>query len=317
MPPAPERLHEYRNHHLDSTRWDRIRPREDDIIITTAYRAGTTWTQRIVAALVLGSGPVDLMAVSPWVDARFQSPVDSVVATLERQRHRRFMKSHLPADGLRFFPEAKYLVVGRDARDVFMSLWNHYSSYTEYSYALLNDSTRPGPEFPRCPSTPGELWSSWMSKGWFAWEQDGWPFWSLHHHLATWWAARDLPNVMFVHYNDLLSDTALEMRRIATFLGIHVDEDRWPALLARVGIDAMRNEARSDADPLSHFFRGGADTFFYKGTNGRWAETFTEDDMVLYELAASRLDPALRAWLEGGRHLGATSVTEASRDAGG
>ena len=28
------------------------------------------------------------------------------------------MKSHLAADGLRFFPQAKYIIVGRDTRDV-------------------------------------------------------------------------------------------------------------------------------------------------------------------------------------------------------
>ena len=49
---TPRTHHEYRNHHLDSTRWDDFHPRDDDIVITTAYKAGTTWTQRIVAALL-------------------------------------------------------------------------------------------------------------------------------------------------------------------------------------------------------------------------------------------------------------------------
>ena len=58
------------------------------------------------------------------------------------------MKSHLAADGLRFFPQAKYIVVGHDTRDVFMSLFNHYSSYTDRMYQLfLMTSDRPGPEF--------------------------------------------------------------------------------------------------------------------------------------------------------------------------
>src|SRR5436190_8369392 len=59
---APERTREYRNHHLDSTRWDAVNPRDDDIVITTAYKAGTTWTQRIVAGLVFGPGPCDIRA---------------------------------------------------------------------------------------------------------------------------------------------------------------------------------------------------------------------------------------------------------------
>ena len=156
----PERTREYRNHHLDSTRWDQFAPHDDDIFVTTAYKAGTTWTQRILAVLILGPGPLRarLSEISPWIDARFVGPVQPILDRLEAQRHRRFMKSHLAADGLRFFPQAKYIVVGRDTRDVFMSLFNHYSSYTDRMYQLFNDPDRPGPEFPRCPSTPGELW---------------------------------------------------------------------------------------------------------------------------------------------------------------
>ena len=40
-------------------------------------------------------------------------------------------------------------------------------------------------------------------------------------------------------------------------------------LVATVGLDAMRDGARCD-DPLSNIWVGGADQFFYKGSNGRW-----------------------------------------------
>src|SRR5262245_54281355 len=76
---GPELTREYRNHHLDSTRWDGFVPRDDDIVITTAYKAGTTWMQRIVAALVLGPGPVVLHETSPWIDVRFYGPIDPVL----------------------------------------------------------------------------------------------------------------------------------------------------------------------------------------------------------------------------------------------
>ena len=301
MAGTPERTRVYRNHHLDSARWDGVVPRDDDIIITTAYKAGTTWTQRIVAALLFGPVRVNLMDVSPWVDARFQGPAAPMLAALEAQKHRRFMKTHLAADGLPFFAQAKYIVVGRDTRDVFMSLWNHYSSYTDHTYELLNDAQRPGPEFPR-PAAPRELWPRWISEGWFDWEPDGWPYWSHHHHLATWSAARDQPNVMFVHYGDLLADTDAEMRGIAAFLDIDVDEEAWPEIRRVVGIQAMREDAQSAGDPASMFFEGGASRFFFKGTNGRWRDTLTDDDLALYDDAASTLDANLRAWLEGGRH---------------
>lgn len=300
----PERTREYRHHHLDSTRWDGFVAREDDIIITTAYKAGTTWTQRIVAALVLGPVPLyaPLTEISPWVDSRFSGPVEFVLATVEAQTHRRFMKSHLAADGLRFFPQAKYIVVGRDTRDVFMSLFNHYSGYTDLMYMMLNDADRPGPEFPHCPPTPRELWPRWIGEGWFEWEPDGWPYWSHHHHLATWWEFRDLANVLFVHFGDLKADPETEIRRIAAFCEIEIDEATWPALLTMIGIDAMRAEARGADDPMQMGFVGGAERFFYKGDNGRWRGVLTDDDLAQYDIAAATLDPALRTWLEGGRH---------------
>ena len=278
--------------------------RDGDIVVTTAYKAGTTWTQRILGALVLGLEPIEhpLTELSPWIDARFMGPIEPMIASIDAQTHRRFVKSHLAADGLRYFPEAKYVVVGRDTRDVFMSLWNHYSAYTDFAYSLFNDADRPGAEFPSCPADPRELWPRWIGEGWFEWEPDGWPFWSHHHHLSTWWEWRDLPNVYFMHYGDMLADTEGEMRRLAGYCEIDVREEDWPALVAAVQLDAMRKEAKSgNNDASAMVFEGGIDRFLFKGTNGRWRDVLADDDLALYDKAVQALDPGLRAWLEGGR----------------
>ena len=36
-------------------------------------------------------------------------------------------------------------------------------------------------------------------------------------------------------------------------------------------------------------FKGGAQTFIFKGTNGRWKETLSADELALYEEKVSRL----------------------------
>src|SRR6185369_8392593 len=88
---------------------------------------------------------------SPWVERR-PSSLDDLIAKLEAQEHRRCIKSHLPLDGMPFYPQVKYVVVGRDARDVFMSLWNHYSNYTPAQYERFNDwPNRVGDRLPQCP----------------------------------------------------------------------------------------------------------------------------------------------------------------------
>ena len=115
----PQHTRTYQHHHLDSTRWERFIPRDNDIIISTPYKSGTTWMQEIVVQLIFLDRDVpSSQDVSPWLDARFQ-PIDALLSQLEHQEHRRCIKSHLALDGLPYFPSSRYVVVGRDPRDVF------------------------------------------------------------------------------------------------------------------------------------------------------------------------------------------------------
>src|SRR5437667_11319755 len=140
MRTLPQRTRVYRCHHLDSTRWDDVVPRPDDIVITTSLKAGTTWTQRIVSLLVFQTVelPKTLHWVSPWPDSRFIIPRREMREVVESLRHRRFLKSHLALDGLPYRESTKYIYVGRDTRDVFMSTWNHIRAYTPFARELLN-----------------------------------------------------------------------------------------------------------------------------------------------------------------------------------
>jgi aryl sulfotransferase len=226
-PLRPRRLHVYQNHHLDSTRWDRFETRPGDILITTAYKSGTTWMQTIVAQLIFQGAeiPGAIMDISPWIDMR-PRPFDEIVRTTSAQTHRRFLKTHLALDGIPYEEAMQYVYVGRDLRDVFMSLWNHYSGHTEEAYANLNQPDGlVGDPFPRCPGDLKAVWKTSVRRGWFEWESDGYPYWSSSHHAQTWWDFRHLPNLLFVHFADLLAQPAVEIRRVAAFLGLPVGED--------------------------------------------------------------------------------------------
>ena len=258
-----------------------------------------------MAALVFGPGPLHRVARRDLaVDRRaVHGPDRADARRLEAQRHRRFIKSHLAADGLRFFPQAKYIVVGRDTRDVFMSLFNHYSAYTDLMYAILNDADRPGPSSRGARRRRASCGRAGSARA----GSTGSPTAGRSGRTTTicrrGGRSVTCPNILFVHFGDLKADPEAEMRRIAAFCEIDVDEDTWPALLATVGLDAMRDRgARRRDDPMAMVFEGGAARFFYKGDNGRWRDVLTDDDLALYEAAAATLDPALRQWLEGGRH---------------
>lgn len=303
MPAAPERSRIYQNHHLDSTRWDAFTPRPGDIVIATSYKAGTTWTQAIVANLLFPdqSFPAPVWQMSPWLDFR-AAPLDEMLETLNAQTHRRFIKTHLPIDGLRYLPELKYIFVSRDGRDVFMSLWNHYTNYTDESFARFNDTPgRFGAELPRPPADIHELWKSWCTRGWFEWETDGWPFWS---HLAvtqSWWQHRHQPNILTLHYADMKADTAAAVSRIADFIGIELSRPRLEAITAAVSFDAMKQQGEAYAPSGGATWKGGARTFLNKGANGRWRDVFSAEELSLYDTACERaLSPDCREWLENG-----------------
>jgi aryl sulfotransferase len=301
--------HTYQNHALDSTRWHCYQPRSDDVIITTSLKSGTTWMQEIVGQLIfLGhdspeGGQKPRGRSSIWFEPVW-SPLDEQIGELESQQHRRFIKSHLPLDGLPFFPQVQYIVVGRDARDVFMSLWNHHGNYTPGFLEMLNSLPgRAGDPMPTCPQDIHEFWHDWVTRGWFEWESEGYPYWGNMHHTHTWWEYRHLPNILFVHYNDLLADLAGEIQRIADFLTIPLVNDALSQITQAVTFDAMRDRAVEAEDPnRSSAFKEGVKTFFFKGTNGRWKDVLSADELTLYDRkAASVLAPDSRAWLEQGR----------------
>lgn len=314
MPDRPELIHSYRHHHLDSSRWQAYRPRDSDIIVSTSYKSGTTWMQAILLNLVFQGQPVpEIHEASPWLGMRLR-PLNEVIDGLEAQEQRRVIKSHLPLDGLPFYEQVRYVVVARDARDVFMSLWNHYRNYTDRFVTELN-TDRIGDPFPPPPDDIHAFWREWITRGWFEWESEGYPFWSNLHHTRTWWAYRDLPNILLVHYNDLQLDLPGEIRRVADFVGIEVTHASLANIVEAVSFASMKAKAvASDAEARSEqglapgedfsdsHFRGGETAFIYKGTNGRWRGVLSDEELGLYREAMDRvLDPASARWLESGR----------------
>ena len=299
----PQRTRVYQNHHLDSTRWDAIALRPRDIVISTAYKAGTTWTQTIVGHLIFWGRefPEVLLHASPWVDFRVL-PLDEINAMLEVQQHRRFLKTHLPLDGLPYRADMQYILVGRDPRDVFMSLWNHYRNYTPTALEIFNELPgRVGGEFPPCPDDIHELWSTWISRGWFEWEHDGWPWFSVLHHAQSYWDYRHLPNLLFVHYGDLKADLEGEIRRIAGFLGIEHDDEAFRGITEAVRLDNVQKNSDRIVGDMDLFFEGGAKTFLYNGTNGRWKDVLSEAELAQYRAAMEKtLTPECARWMEQG-----------------
>jgi aryl sulfotransferase len=299
---------------LDSRRWDAFEPRDGDIVIATFAKVGTTWTQRIVDLLVHQSPEVrPALSMSPWLDATFFNTVEEDLATLKAQTHRRYVKSHLPFDSLPVWDSAKYIHVGRDGRDARLSWQNHMAgTRPEFVQRIVSNAIQlaqegghglpsgppPGPP----PEDPRDFLLQWMDMLESA-PPDG-PGVDPHNFdfETTYWRERKRPNLLFVHYDDMIEDLAGEMRRISDFLEIDTPESVMPRLVEAARFATMKAQGDELAPVLKDLFDRGADRFINQGRSGRWREVMRPEDVARYEaIAARKVSPALANWLANGR----------------
>ena len=300
-------LREYRTFTQDSGYWAGYQPRASDIVIATAPKCGTTWMQQIVCSLVFqDSTPRPLPVVSPWVEARFRNTPEQLRARLEAQTHRRFLKTHLPIDGLPLYDEVKYIHVARDGRDAVLSMHNHFTGFSDPQLELFDRIGLEDPaiarEYPRLPADPLAYFRDWLRQPVDPERSSPGAAPSFFWTTRGYWRERERDHLLLVHYADLSADLDGEMRRIAEFLEIPVDEARWPSLVRSASFEAMKAAGDQLMPQARAMFSEGSDRFFHKGESGRWRSTFSDEDLAAYDAKErAELTPGLIAWLHAGR----------------
>ena len=295
QPAWPQKTREIQSHHLDSTVWNDFTFRDDDIIIASYAKSGTTWLQQIISQLIFnGAEGLQLDSLSPWLDLRLPSKAVKLAA-LESQTHRRFIKTHLPVDALVFSPQAKYIYIGRDGRDIVWSLHHHHQCANQTWYDGLNNTPGlVGPPIAKPVDSIQQYFSDWL-------EMDGFPFWSFWQNVSSWWHIRTLPNVLLLHFADLKKDLPDQIQRIAKFLDIAIDKNQHCKIVDHCRFDYMKRNASLCAPMGGVVWQGGAKTFIHKGTNGRWRTILSPQQNKRYqELVLDNLGEPCAHWLASG-----------------
>jgi aryl sulfotransferase len=120
-------------------------------------------------------------------------------------------------------------------------------------------------------------------------------------NLRTWWEIKHLPNVRFVHFENLKKDMPGEIRRIAEFLEIPIDEEKWETILHHCSFDYMKSNAANSVPLGGAFWDKGAKVFINKGINGRWRDVLQEEDNQKYQdLVDENLPPPCAKWVATG-----------------
>ena len=302
----------YRSFLADSARWDGFALRPGDIVISTPPKCGTTWTQMICALLIFQTPELDrpLDLISPWLEMLTRPRAD-VVADLDAQTHRRFIKSHTPLDGLPAGDGITYVCVGRDPRDAGPSMGHHIANLDPAAFGAAWAATVEAdgltnispPSLEGFPGPGREHLQGWIDDTTPV-ETGPNSLAGTLHHLATFWAARHRHDVVLLHYDDLQADLEGEMRRLADRLGIEVPDARWPALARAATFGEMRRRADVVVpDANERLWKSNAE-FFRRGTSGQWREVFDAELLARYEARVAELAPPdLAAWVHAGAPL--------------
>ncbi len=170
-----------------------------DIFVATQMKCGTTWMQQVVYE-VLSRGRGDLSdeghrhmyATSPWIESR--QSVSLGAAPRLGDRKQRLIKTHMPTRLCPYSASARYLYVLRHPVACFTS--------TRDFVTMLSG--------PFVPSTNHLL-------DWYCSDRMFWRSWP--EHADGWWRwAQERPNVLFVHYEEMLEDLPAVVLRVARFL---------------------------------------------------------------------------------------------------
>jgi aryl sulfotransferase len=277
---------DYQSNFTDSTRWQSFQPRAGDIVVNTPPKAGTTWTQGILALLISGDPDVDAQTSlkSPWIDFN-RRDLSEVVERLAAQQHRRQVKSHTPFDGLPIWPQLRYISVYRHPIDIHFSYLKHVSNYQhDMGDAPLSD--HPSDNFRQFlePTVSGHLSLSDI----------------VYHYRCT-LELEPRENFLRLHYKDMLADLTGAVDRIAAHVAISHPPDLMATLVAAATFASMKSNAdRFTPSAGQEFWRSDAG-FFDSASSNKWQGRLTDADLAAYDdKISSLLDAPQRAWLEWG-----------------
>ena len=262
----------------------------------------------MICALLIFQDPVlkkPLSVLSPWLDMLSRARRD-VFADLEAQTHRRFIKTHTPFDGIPFDPLVTYVCVGRDPRDVALSMDNHMDNLrfdrflAAKNAAAAVDGTPPASVRRPPPRPTGQRERFWL------WVEDDTPTTELSSslrkmllHLETFWDAPSEADVVMLHFDDLRTDLEGQMRMIAERLDISVSEDRWSDLVRAATFGDMKAKADMTA-PNAELWQDNS-RFFHQGTSGQWRHLLNDRDIERYRSRVRALgDPLVVDWVHWG-----------------
>ena len=211
---------------------------DDDVFVVGYPKSGNTWMQVLTSSLLYGFDPRRL----PDSLVQELSPDVHYKKAYKRFRTPTVFKSHgLPC------PEYKRVIyIVRDGRDVLCS-------YVKYLNNLGRNIT-----MQEMVHSPSDLWPS-------SWDD----------HVRQWKENPFGAEMIFVRYEDLLTQRPLELKRIADFIGVEVDPEDCERIAAATDFTVMKKRVQKFGHDNKHWPKDKA--FFRRGVARSYQDEMPAD----------------------------------------
>ncbi|MFQ5488103.1 MAG: sulfotransferase domain-containing protein [Gammaproteobacteria bacterium] len=252
-----------------------FRARPDDVLITTAPKAGTTWMQQILHQLRSGGDDSfhSIYEVVPWLERpRRDKDWRALLAEYDAMSDPRIFKTHCTYTQTPAAGQVHIVLTSRDPRDCCVSFYHHLMGMTPRALARSGISR---------PASFDDYFERWLEGGvWFRNVQSWWP----HVHDA---------NVLWLRYEDLKADLPTALTRIGAFLGWPLSQARRERVLEYCSFAWMKAHAERFTrfpDEEGLLFQRGA--FIRRGAVGDYGELLSaQQEARILEKARAKLAP--------------------------
>jgi hypothetical protein len=194
-------------------------PTTHDVFVSTFSKSGTNWMMQIAHQIAFrGDGEyAHIHDVICWPDMgpkrskRIAIPLNDERVQQVSPTGLRVIKTHLSANYVPYSDKARYLVVIRDPKEVFVS-----------SYFFAGGAA--GPLMPK-----PDVWFDLFLTDNFP--MDFGNTWA--EHTASYWALKDKPNVLVLLFRDMKKDLPGAIRKVADVMGVHLSDAELNAVLEK------------------------------------------------------------------------------------